>query len=137
MVAYLFWSADVSATIGRDDVANRVSGNRHPLAVHSDFIMVANHATLGRAAIPQAAARTLAVISSERRKEVPMPFIVADPVMPFLRACACTKESRERAKKSRRTRDTSRSPKRVGRSRANIRARGQRTRRLVERGLKK
>ena len=34
VVAYLFWSADVSATIGRDDVANRVSGNRHPLAVH-------------------------------------------------------------------------------------------------------
>ena len=34
VVAYLFWSAEVSATIGRDDVANRVSGNRHPLAVH-------------------------------------------------------------------------------------------------------
>jgi hypothetical protein len=99
VVAYLFWSADVSATIGRDDVANRVSGNRHPLAVHFDLIMVANHATLGRAAIRQAAARTLAVISLELRVEILMPFIVADPVMPFLRACACTKESGERIKK--------------------------------------
>src|SRR5262245_5874266 len=97
VAAYLFWSADVSATIGRNDVVNRVSGNRHPLAVNFDFIMVTNHAALGRAAIPHAAAGALAVISFELRVEVPMPFIVADPVMPFLRARACTKESPERA----------------------------------------
>ena len=32
----------MSATVRRDDVTNRVSGNRHPLTVHPDFIMVAN-----------------------------------------------------------------------------------------------
>jgi hypothetical protein len=92
VVPYLFWSANVSAAVRRYHVANRVTGNQHPLAVHLDFVMVADHPTLGRAAIRQAAARTLAVISSELRIEVPMPFIVADPV---LRACACTKDLRE------------------------------------------
>src|SRR5262245_66226148 len=92
VAAYLFWSADVSATIGRNDVVNRVSGNRHPLVVHFDFIMVANHATLGRAAIPHAAARALAVISFELRIEVPMPFIVDDSVIHLLRASVCIKK---------------------------------------------
>ena len=46
--------------------------------------MVLNHPTLGRAAIRQAAAWTLAVVSSEARIEVPMPFIVADSIASFL-----------------------------------------------------
>ena len=45
----------------RDHVVNLVIGNRHPFAVHFDFVVVANHATLGRATIHQVAARTLAV----------------------------------------------------------------------------
>ena len=44
-------SADMSTTIGRDHVVNLVIGNRHPFAIHFDFVVVANHATLGRATI--------------------------------------------------------------------------------------
>jgi hypothetical protein len=61
--AYLFWSADVSATIGCDHVVNRFIGDRHPFTVNFDLVVVANHATLGWATIHQVAARALAVIS--------------------------------------------------------------------------
>jgi hypothetical protein len=91
----------VSAAVRREHVGNLVSGNRHPFTVHPDFIMVANSATLGRAAIRLAAARTLAIISCEPRVEVPMPFMVADPVMPFLRVCACRNASGKRGSESR------------------------------------
>jgi hypothetical protein len=50
--------------------------------------MVADHATLGWAAIHHAAARTLAVISSELGIEILMPSIVAGPVISVLRRCA-------------------------------------------------
>src|SRR5262249_28737365 len=72
----------------RDHIVNLVIGNRHPFAVHFDFVVVANHATLGRATIHQVAAQT-AVISSELRVEVLMPFLVTYSVMSFLRRCAC------------------------------------------------
>jgi hypothetical protein len=49
--AYLLWSADVSTTVGCDHVVNRIIRDRHPFAVHFDFVVVANHATLGRATI--------------------------------------------------------------------------------------
>ena len=91
----------MSTTIGRDHVVNLVTGNRHPFAVHFDFIVVANHATLGRATIHQVAARALAVISFERRVEALMPFIVAYPVISFLRRCAYTKKHGERAAQKR------------------------------------
>jgi hypothetical protein len=81
----------VSTTIGRDHVVNLVIGNRHPFAIHFDFVVVANHATLGRATIHQVAARTLAVISFELRVEALMPFIVTFPVISLLRPCAYTK----------------------------------------------
>jgi hypothetical protein len=48
---HLSWSADVSATIGRDDVVDLVVGNRRPRTVHFNFVVVANHATLGRPTI--------------------------------------------------------------------------------------
>jgi hypothetical protein len=86
----------MSTTIGRDHVVNLVTGNRHPFAVHFDFVVVANHATLGRATIHQVAARTLAVISFEIRVEALMPFIVACPVISFLRRCAYTMKRGER-----------------------------------------
>ena len=73
----------MSTTIGRDHVVNLVIGNRHPFAIHFDFVVVANHATLGRATIHQVAARTLAVISFELRVEALMPFIVTFPVIPL------------------------------------------------------
>ena len=51
VAAYLPRGADVSTTIRRDLVVDLVIGNRHPLAVYFDFVVIANHATLGRATI--------------------------------------------------------------------------------------
>jgi len=87
----------MSTTIGRDHVINLVTGNPHPFAVHFDLVVVAHHAALGRATIHQVAARALAVISFERRVEALMPFIVACPVISFLRRCAYTMKRGERA----------------------------------------
>ena len=87
----------MSTTIGRDHVVNLVTGNPHPFAVHFDLVVVAHHAALGRATIHQVAARALAVISFERRVEALMPFIVACPVISFLRRCAYTMKRGERA----------------------------------------
>ena len=74
----------MSATIGRDHVVDLVSGNWRPFAVHFNFVMVANHTTLGRATVHNVAARTSAVVSIELRVEAPMPLVVADTVIPFL-----------------------------------------------------
>jgi hypothetical protein len=53
----------VSATIGRDDAVDFVVRNRRPYAVHFNFVVVANHATLGRAQLAafagQASARPM------------------------------------------------------------------------------
>ena len=92
----------MSTTIGRDHVVNLVIGNRHPFAIHFDFVVVANHATLGRATIHQVAARTLAVISFELRVEALMLFIVTLPVISLLRRCTYTKKRGERAAQKRR-----------------------------------
>src|SRR6476619_3357648 len=91
----------MSTTIGRDHVVNLVTGNPHPFAVHFDLVVVAHHAALGRATIHQVAARALAVISFERRVEALMPFIVACPVISFLRRCAFTMKRGERAAEQR------------------------------------
>ena len=91
----------MSTTIGRDHVVNLVTGNPHPFAVHFDLVVVAHHAALGRATIHQVAARALAVISFERRVEALMPFIVACPVISFLRRCAYTMKRGERAAEQR------------------------------------
>jgi hypothetical protein len=91
----------MSTTIGRDHVVNLVTGNPHPFAVHFDLVVVAHHAALGRATIHQVAARALAVISFERRVEALMPFIVACPVISFLRPCAYTKKHGERTTEQR------------------------------------
>ena len=87
----------MSTTIGRDHVVNLVTGNPHPFAVHFDLVVVAHHAALGRATIHQVAARALAVVSFECRVEALMPFIVACPVISFLRRSTYTKKPRERA----------------------------------------
>src|SRR6476469_3260999 len=91
----------MSTTIGRDHVVNLVTGNPHPFAVHFDLVVVAHHAALVRATIHQVAARALAVISFERRVEALMPFIVACPVIPFLRRCAYTMKRGERTTEQR------------------------------------
>jgi hypothetical protein len=78
----------VGTTIRRDHVVDLVVGNRHPFAVDFDFVVVANNATFGRATIHQVAARALAIVSFERRVEVLMPFIVAYPIISFLRCRA-------------------------------------------------
>src|SRR5256886_17004267 len=67
-------------------------GNRRPCTVHFNFVVVADHATLGRPTIHQIAARALAIVSFELRVEPLMPFIVADPVVSFLRRRAYTKK---------------------------------------------
>ena len=59
---YLSRSADVRTSVRRDHVVYLVVRNWHPFAVNLDFVVVANHATLGRATIHQVAARTAAVI---------------------------------------------------------------------------
>src|SRR5262249_1965152 len=98
---HLPWSADVSATIGRDHTVDLVVGNRRPRTVHFNFVMVANHAALGRPTIHQVAARASAIISFKFRVEVAMPFIVAYPVVSFLRRRAYTKKHGDRAPEQR------------------------------------
>src|SRR6516165_2071945 len=56
VLTHLSRSADVSATIGRDHVVDLVIGNRRPCTVHFNFVVVANHATLGRPTINQISA---------------------------------------------------------------------------------
>ena len=92
----------MSATIGRDHVVNLGIGNRYPFAIHFDFVVVANHATLGRATIHQVAARALAIVSFELRVEVLMPFIVTYPIVSVLRCRACKKKHGEPTSKQRR-----------------------------------
>ena len=72
-------------TIRRDHIVDLVAGDRRPSTVYFNFVVVANHATLGRPTIDQTAARALAIISFECRVEVLMPSIVAYPEVPFLR----------------------------------------------------
>ena len=91
----------MSTTIGRDNVVNLVTGNPHPFAVHFDLVVVAHHAALGRATIHQVAAGAFAIVSVQLRVEALMPFIVAYPVISFLRRCAYTKKHGERTPKSR------------------------------------
>src|SRR5262245_16370360 len=98
---HLPWSADVSATIGRDHIVDLVVGNRRPRTVHFNFVMVAKHAALGRPTIHQIAARASGIISFEFRVEVAMPFIVAYPVVSFLRRRAYTKKHGDRAAEQR------------------------------------
>jgi hypothetical protein len=89
----------VSATIGCDCIVDLVVGNRRPYTVHFNFVVVANHATLGWPTIHQIAARALAIISLEFRVEALMPFIVPYSVVSFLRRRACTKKHGDRAAK--------------------------------------
>src|SRR5215813_7042561 len=63
--------------------------------------MVTNPAALGRPTIHQIAARASAIISFEFRVEVAMPFIVAYPVVSFLRRRAYTKKHGDRAAEQR------------------------------------
>jgi hypothetical protein len=98
---HLSRSADVSATIGRDRVVDLVVGNRRPHTVHFNFVVVANHTTLGRPTIHQIAARALAIVSFEFRVEALMPFIVAHSVVSFLRRRAYTQKQRDRAAEQR------------------------------------
>src|SRR5262245_63020050 len=54
--AFLFGSTDMSTSIRRDDIIDLVTRNRHPGAVYLHFVVVSNHATLGRPTIHQIAA---------------------------------------------------------------------------------
>src|SRR5215467_15601728 len=65
VLTHLSRSTDVSATIGRDHVVDLVVGHRRPCTVHFNFVVVANHTTLGRPTIHQIAARALAIVSFE------------------------------------------------------------------------
>ena len=92
----------MGTTIRRNHIVDLVVGNRHPFAVDFDFVVVANHATFGRATIHQVAARALAVVSFELRVEVLMPFIVTYPIVSVLRCRACKKKHGEPTSKQRR-----------------------------------
>jgi hypothetical protein len=81
----------MSSAIRRDYIIDLVSGNRHPGTVHLNFVVVADHTTLGRPTIHQIAARA-SVISFECRVEPLMPFIVAYSVVSFLRRRAYAKK---------------------------------------------
>jgi hypothetical protein len=76
----------VRTTVGRDQIVNLVLGNRYPFVVHFDFVAAAYFATLGRATIHQVAARTSAIISSELRVEVLMPYVVTGTMISYLRS---------------------------------------------------
>jgi hypothetical protein len=82
----------MSTTIRRDHIVDLVLGNRRPCTVYFDFVVVANHATLGRPAIYQTAARAPTIISFKFRVEILMPFIVAHTEMSFLCRSAYTKK---------------------------------------------
>src|SRR5215469_8212668 len=56
VLTHLSRSTDVSATIGRDHVVDLVVGNTRPCTVHFNFVVVANHTTLGLPTIHQIAA---------------------------------------------------------------------------------
>ena len=81
----------MGAAIRGDHIVDLVVGNWHPFAVDFDFVVVADHATLGRATIHQVAARALAIVSLEIRVEVLMPFIVVGTIISFLRLRLHTK----------------------------------------------
>ena len=91
-------------TIWRDHVVDLVIWNRRPLAVYFDFVMVADHTALSRATVHEIAAGAFAIVSVQLRVEALMPFIVAYPVISFLRRCAYTKKHGERAAEQRGTR---------------------------------
>ena len=91
----------MGTTIRGDHIVDLVVGNWHPFAVDFDFVVVAEHATLGRATIHQVAARALAIVSLEIRVEVLMPFIVAGAIISFLRCYAYTQKHGERAREKR------------------------------------
>ena len=76
-------------------------GNRRPCTVHFNFIVVADHATLGRPTIHQIAARALAIVSFELRVEPLMPFIVTHSVVSLLRRRVYTKKHGDRAAEQR------------------------------------
>jgi hypothetical protein len=75
----------VRTTIRRDYIVDFVAGDGRPCTVYFDFIVVANHSTLGRPTIDETTARAPAIISFECRVEVLMPSIVAYSVVSFLR----------------------------------------------------
>jgi hypothetical protein len=68
--------------------------------------MVADHATLRRAAVHEVTAGAFAVVSVEFQVKVFMPPIVADPEISFLRRCAYMKRHEERAAEQRDERAT-------------------------------
>ena len=53
----------MSASVWRKDFSNCVFWNYHPLAIHHDFIVVANHAAFGWAAIIKVTTRTAIVLN--------------------------------------------------------------------------
>ena len=57
-------------TIRCDDVVDFVIGNRRPLAVHFDFVMVADHAALSRATVHEVTAGAFAIVSVQLRVEL-------------------------------------------------------------------
>ena len=80
------------ATIRRNRTIYFVIRDRRPFAVHLDFVMVTDHAALRRATVHEVTASALAVISVQLGVELPMPPIVADPVISFLRPRGDTEE---------------------------------------------
>ena len=89
----------MGTTIRRDHIVDLIVGNWHPFAIDFDFVVVTNHATLGRATIHQVAARSLAIVSFELRVEILMPFIVIYPIVSVLRCRASKKKHDESTSK--------------------------------------
>jgi hypothetical protein len=80
---YLVRRAYVSAPVRRDYVDDLVLADCDPLPVHFDFVVVANHATLSRAAIGVIAAGASVSLKQLVVKTM-MQFIMADPEISFL-----------------------------------------------------
>src|SRR5262249_8938347 len=69
---------NVSAAVGRNNVLDRILGDRQPNAVHFYFIVVADRAGHRRPAVRQIAARRLGVLADQLRIEAVVPSVVPD-----------------------------------------------------------
>jgi hypothetical protein len=79
-------SAYVSATIGSDYGDDLVLADRHPFAIHFDFVVVANYATLSRTTIDVIAAGA-SIFLKQLIVKTTMHFVMVDPKIPFLGDC--------------------------------------------------
>ena len=101
VAAFLLRSADVSATVRRGYVVDRIIGDQHPFAVHFDFVMISDHARGGRLTICEVTTGAFAIVSLELRVEALMPCIMTDTMASLLGSSESRKKRRNNAERGR------------------------------------